>query len=83
MAKVNYRNLTAQRSLIPAVDHQLHCGRDLNQGCVVSLITGVSAIDRAANLTSQQIWTMWQNRPSSHDIVDDIVREHSVLSSSI
>ena len=68
VTEVAYRNLMAQRSLIPSSEHQLALGSSSYKRIVFIFVTGVFAIENAANLNVQEIWAMWQNRPTDRRV---------------
>jgi hypothetical protein len=55
-----YRNLVAQRTIIPAVQHNVSVGKIDG---VFAFVTGIFAVDAAAKVNVDDVWGMWRNRP--------------------
>jgi hypothetical protein len=56
-----HRNLIAQRSLIPAMQHKISAR---GENVAYIFVTGVFAVDAKTDLNVKDIWQMWRDRPS-------------------
>ncbi|KAF2850605.1 hypothetical protein T440DRAFT_479291 [Plenodomus tracheiphilus IPT5] len=60
-------NLTAQRGLIPAIDHRLHrIESTVGSTMKAVIVTGVFAVDAAAGVNASGLWKIWSDRPKGH-----------------